>query len=91
MLAQAEEIWAETQAQLVQFAPTLGIMEANAYLSGCGSSYSSVVGPIQEFVDKQKQVLLSLEIEYMELLTSIKNNATELWQTDSNNAAKIKF
>lgn len=91
MLAQAEEIWAETQAQLVQFAPTLGIMEANAHLSGCGSSYSSVVGPIQEFVDKQKQVLLSLEIEYMELLTSIKNNATELWQTDSNNAAKIKF
>ena len=91
VLAQAEDIWTETQAQLAQFAPTLGVMEANAHLSVCGASYSSAMGVIQEFVDKQKQVLLSLESEYMELLNSIKNSATELQQTDVNNAARINF
>ena len=66
-------------------------MEGLITLANAGITYESVVGPIRDEINKERQRLETYEQEYTTLLNNIKSGIQELVQRDQLQAHLIDF
>lgn len=90
-LRDAETLWSEIELKVAETAQHLGVMEGLITLANAGITYESVVGPIRDEINKERQRLETYEQEYTTLLNNIKSGIQELVQRDQLQAHLIDF
>ena len=90
-LRDAETLWSEIELKVAETAQHLGVMEGLITLANAGITYESVVGPIRDEINKERQRLETYEQEYTTLLNNIKSGIQELVQRDQLQAHLIEF